>query len=504
MSRSIFYTLCKRLTQPWVALITVLSISCSDFLDEVPDNRVALDDLEKASQVLTNAYSQASYAFTDWMSDNVSWTRGTNLRASHLQMYAWEDVNTGPDELDTPDFYWFQTYNAIAHANEVLAVLDELPADTDEERERKDAIEAEALLTRSYGHFMLVNLFAEHIGPQTNSEPGIPYIKNPETTFIAAYERESIRRVYNEIEDDLLDGLRLVNDNFFENSGKYHFNRNAALAFASRFYLFRGDFTRCIDYSTQLLGQDPGVFIRDLTSEEFRNASSSIQGYPQLYSSPDLPSNLMLMRKISLVQRLDFSFGPNENFYSDLFATRPFVGTTDERENPAFVKGDNALFPVRYQSLFERNSLNSNVGTPYHIAIAFSGEEVLLNRAESFAIQNDLDAAIADLQVLTDRRYSGAPAVITMDLLRSFFGAQNDPSFTNQLILLNYILLFERRKEFIAKGLRWFDIKRYGFSVTHNLQDEVSTIRLNANDPRKVLQIPQSAIDVGGLEPNPR
>lgn len=493
----------KILTRWGVVVLACWTSSCSDFLDEVPDNRVALDDLGKASQLLTNAYSQASYAFTDWMSDNVSWTRGTSLRTSHLQIYRWEDVTTGPDELDTPDFYWFQTYNAIAHANEVLAVLDELPANTEEEREQKDAIEAEALLTRAYGHFMLVNLFAEHISPQTNSEPGIPYIKDPETTFIGTYERESIRRVYNEIEDDLLDGLQLVNDNFFENSGKYHFNRNAALAFASRFYLFRGDVNRCIDYSTQLLGQDPGAFIRDLTSAEFQNASSSIQGYPQLYTSPDLPSNLMLMRKVSLVQRLDFAFGPNESFYSELFASRPFAGTTDERENPAFVKGDNALFPVRYQSLFERNSLNSNVGTPYYIAIAFSGEEVLLNRAESYIIQNDLDAAIADLQVLTDRRYSGAPAVITLERLRSFFGEEDNPAFSDQLILLNYIL-FERRKEFIAQGMRWFDIKRYGFSVTHNLQDEISTIRLNADDRRKVLQIPQSAIDVGGLEPNPR
>ena len=147
-------------------MVLLMSLTaCSDFLDEVPDNRVDLDDLEKASQVLTNAYSVASYAFTDWMSDNVSWTRGTSLRPSHLEMYAWEDVTTGPTELDTPDYFWFQTYNAIAHANEVLAVLDDLPADTDEERERKDAIEAEALLTRAYGHFMLVNLFAEHIGP---------------------------------------------------------------------------------------------------------------------------------------------------------------------------------------------------------------------------------------------------------------------------------------------------------------------------------------------------
>jgi len=487
-----------------IVAMVVVSSACSEFLDEVPDNRVALDDLDKASQLLTNAYSVASPAFTDWMSDDVGWTRGTTIRPSHQMIYEWEDVISDPTEQDTPAFFWFQTYDAIAHANEVLAVIDDMPAETNEDKARKRAVKGEALLTRAYGHFMLVNLFGEHFSLQSSgSDLGVPYVEDPETEFLATYKRASVKRVYDKVEGDLREGLELVDDSFYANSGKYHFTENAALAFASRFYLFKGDFVRCVDYSSQLLGGDPSAFVRDLTSTAFQEASSSIQAYPQLYASPDLPSNLMLMRKISLVQRVDFAFGPLQSFYGDLFATRPFAGTTDERENPAFVKGDNALFPVRYESLFERSSLNSNTGLPYHIAIPFRGEEVLLNRAEAYIIQDRLDEAIADLQVLTDSRYSGGDPVITMDLLRQFFGAEDDPSFTDQLILLNYILL-ERRKEFIAQGMRWFDIKRYGLAVTHTLQDEQSTITLQPNDLRKVLQIPTTAVDVGGLEPNPR
>ncbi len=477
----------------------VISVSCSEFLDEVPDNRVSLDDLEKASQLLTNGYSVASPAFTDWMTDDVSWTIGTNIRASHEQLYNWEDVNTGPTEQDTPDYYWYQTYNSIAHANEVLAVLDDLPADSEEDIRRKRAIRSEALLIRAYGHFMLVNLFAPHYTVD-NSAPGIPYITEPETTFLAQYERKSVRRVYDDIEDDLLDGLELLDDSFFDNSGKYHFNRGAALAFASRFYLFKGDYVRCVQYSDELLGSNPGAFVRDLTSVQFDEASSSIQGYPQLYSSPELASNLLLMRKISLIQRLDFAFGPEQNAYSELFDLTPLSGVVDERENPAFVKGDNALFPVRYESLFERSSLNSNVGLPYHIAISFRGEEVLLNRAEANIYLGQLDEVIADLQVLTDRRYSGnGDKTLSMELLKNWIG----PDLSDELVLLNYVLIVERRKEFLMQGLRWFDLKRYGFSVTHLLQDG-SEVTLDGDDPRKALQIPSSAITVGGLEPNPR
>ncbi len=477
-----------------VALIVLLLSACNDFLDEDPDNRVELDNLEKASQLLVNAYSTASPNFTDWMTDNVQFTQGTNKRLSHQQMYAWEDVTTGPNEQDTPDFFWFQTYSAISHANEVLAILEDLPVNG-ESQARKDAIEAEALLTRAYGHFMLVNMFGQHFG---QSGDGVPYIKEPETVFLDTYERRSVRRVYDDIEDDLLDGLEKVDDSFYNNSGKYHFNRNAALAFASRFYLFKRDFVRCKQYSDELLGSNPGAFVRDLTSQQFQLAGSSVTEYPRLYTSPELPANLMLMRKISLVQRTDFAYGPESTFYSSLFDTSIFGGLTDERENPAFVKGLNAVYPARYENLFERSSLNSSVGFPYYIHIAFSGEEVLLNRAEANAFLGNLDESIADLQVLSEKRFSGGTPTITLNDLQTFYNSTDD--INN---VLSYIIFLERRKEFIMQGLRWFDLKRYFIPVVHDLEGG-STIQLNGDDERKALQIPKSAVEVGGLEPNPR
>ncbi len=478
-------------------LILIVGLnSCQDFLDENPDNRVALDNLDKAAQLLVNAYSIASPNFTDWMTDDVQFTIGTTKRTSHQQMYSWEDVTSDPTEQDTPDFYWFETYNAIAHANEVLAILDNIKVSSSEEA-RKNAIEGEALLVRAYGHFMLVNLFGENIG-QSGSAEGVPYIEHPETTFLAQYERESVRRVYDKIEDDLTDGLELIDDSYLENSGKYHFNKNAALAFASRFYLYKGDYLRCIQYSDELLGSNPESFVRDLTAVDFQLASSSTTEYPRLYSSPDQAANLLLMRKISLVQRPDFAYGPSNDFYGSLFSTSVFGGLTDERENPAFVKGFNGVYPVRYEGLFERSSINSNVGFPYYIHMTFTGEEVLLNRAEANAWQGNLDETIADLQVLSEKRFSGGTPNLTLSVLQDFYNSSND-----QNNVLSYIIFLERRKEFIMQGMRWFDIKRYGLEVTHDLANG-SFITLESDDLRKILQIPQSAIDVGGLEPNPR
>ena len=475
----------------------LLVSACDSYLDEAPDNRVDLDDLDKAAQLLTNAYSYGSSAFTDWMSDDFSYTIGTDIRPLHQRLYAWEPTEEEPGRSDTPEFFWYNTYEAIAHANEVLAVIDELPAESEEEMRRRGAIQSEALLSRAYGHFMLVNLFAPHFDQSGGRNLGIPYISKPETTFIATYNRMSVSRVYDEIEDDLVLGIELLDDSFFNNSGKYHFNRNAALAFASRFYLYKRDYARCKQYADELLQSNPEAFVRDFNSEEFRNSRSSISGYPQVYSSPEQTSNLLLMRKFSLFHIPSIAYGIEQNFYSELFATNPFEAT-DLREDPALVKGENAVFPSRYEILFERSSLNSSTGFPYFIEIAFRGEEVLLNRAEAMAFLGDIDGAVADLQILTNNRYRGDDLVLTMQRIRDFFPGGDSDLF----YMINYILL-ERRKEFIGQGMRWFDIRRYGLGVQHEYADG-SFIVLGPDDPRKVLQLPTSAIEVGGLEPNDR
>jgi hypothetical protein len=500
----------KRLRITFTSTLCLLfAFGCDRYLDEIPDNRVELNTLDKASQLLTNGYSIASPSFTHWMSDDVQFTIGNTILPYMEQLYHWEEVTTGgPDNQDSPDFFWFETYNTIAHANEVLAILDDLPIVSAEDQQKRDALEGEAKLIRAYGHFMLVNIFANNYDRTTaGDDPGIPYIKEPEAEFLVQYERESVRKVYQEIEDDLEDGLELVSDNFLSNSGKYHFNRNAALAFASRFYLYKFDIIRSLQYADQLLGSDPSNFIRDFASDEFQSARSSIDAYPQVYTSTDLPANFLVMRKITLVQLPSYSYSPSSDFYSGLFASNPFPGSTDERENPALQAGRNrdgerGSFPLRYPILFQRSSLNSNVGTPYTIQVMLSGEEVLLNRIECNIYQNNIDEAISDLNALFAKRYTGVNNVATMESLRAFLGAENDPDFSDFLVLFN-VLIFEKRKEFIAQSMRWFDAKRWGLTIRHDLENG-QLDSLDSNDPRWLLQIPSSAVQVGGLEKNER
>jgi hypothetical protein len=223
-----------------------------------------------------------------------------------------------------------------------------------------------------------------------------------------------------------------------------------------------------------------------------------------LYHEPNDDSNLLLIRQISNFHLPNYGHWPTRPLYSQIFESNPF-DLTDERQDPAWVAGENGLAATKFEFLFERSSLTSNVGFNYTIFLGFRGEEVLLNRAECNIRLGNLGPALADLLLLASRRYrpdanlnvSNLTTQNLLQLLRNHYGSNND-----QLITFQY-MLDERQREFIHEGLRWFDIKRFGMTVEHVLQDE-STITLEEDDNRKVIQIPQAAIDIGGLEENPR
>jgi starch-binding outer membrane protein, SusD/RagB family len=480
----------KYITYALLAGTLLVAGACDNYLEENPDNRVELNTTKKAAQLLTNAYSNAGYTFTEWMSDNVSYTTGTFILPEHDESYNWEDVTT--DDQDTPTNFWTSTYNAIAHANEVLAIIEDLPGDRDEKR----AVEAEALLTRAYGHFMLVNLFAKDYDPATaESDLGIPYVLEPETEFIKQYDRNTIAEVYDFIEDDLRRGLNLVDESFYANSGKYHFTRNAALAFASRFYLFKQDWASCVDYSTQMLGESPDVFIKDI--QGILDETSNPDDFIRSITAPNDPSNLLVVRQVTNFP-VNVGYWPSPSHMTAIMDPNVWDEEDIRSSNsnyPTYLRGSGWAL-AKYEFLFERTSLTSNVGLYYTIMPIFRGEEVLLNRAESYAMLNNTAAAVSDLQILANYRYSGPPTV-NADAIRTGYGASSTLEG-----LIRYIV-DERRKEFMHEGLRWFDIKRFGIPVVHTDAGGAPRV-LQSDDPRKVLQIPQAAIDLGGLEPNPR
>ena len=97
-------------------------------------------------------------------------------------------IDTHENQQDSPEFYWDSCYHAIAAANQALETISKAPNPDD-----YSAQKGEALVARAYAHFMLVNFFSKFYDSTTAStDPGIPYVTEPETVFIKQYDRKTV------------------------------------------------------------------------------------------------------------------------------------------------------------------------------------------------------------------------------------------------------------------------------------------------------------------------
>ncbi|WP_439555396.1 RagB/SusD family nutrient uptake outer membrane protein [Dyadobacter sp.] len=129
----------------------------------------------------------------------------------------------------------------------------------------------------------------------------------------------------------------------------------------------------------------------------------------------------------------------------------------------------------------------------------FTAEEVLFNKIEANAYLNNTNECIADLNLFVSKRvsnYDPSSHTVTAVRMRNFFNVTSTRS-----AIVNTVLAF-KRVEFVQEGMRWFDLQRYAIPVEHETFSG-QVISVAGNDPRRILQIPQSAT-LAGLEQNSR
>ena len=117
-----------------------------------------------------------------------------------------------------------------------------------------------------------VNIFSKAYSPKTSTtDLGIPYMTHLETTVSPEYTRGTVAEVYEKIAADIEAGLPLLNDAIYS-VPKYHFNKKAGYAFATRFYLYyvkddKSNYDKAIQYATVVLTENQ-MCIRDRFRQE--------------------------------------------------------------------------------------------------------------------------------------------------------------------------------------------------------------------------------------------
>ncbi|WP_109852311.1 RagB/SusD family nutrient uptake outer membrane protein [Aquimarina sp. AU58] len=485
-----------------ISLLTLFIMSsCEDSLDEIPDNRTQIDTAEKIAELITLAYPAGTYApFLAPMTDNADDKGPTaNEQRVNTEMYFWRDVND--NNTDFPTDYWNECYEAISQANHALQAIEELGGGSE-----LDYLKGEALIARAYTHFMLVNIWSKTYDPSTaGSDLGIPYVTEPENIVIKDYTRGTVKEVYEKIEADIVAGLPLVTNSY--DIPKFHFTKSAANAFASRFYLFKGDWEKVIQYSNEVLGDAPADLLRDWNGK-YRGFTFAQIGNE--YSSTAEVANLLLVSGNSLYAR-NYA-GSRYQLSSDLATSLFFNSSQVNGKGWGYRVFGNDLFLnlPKYVEYFRTTNAAANIGFAFVNSVLLTTDEVLLNRAEAYTMLGQTGNAVNDLNAFLSKKvrdYDAATDVLTIDQLNTIHAVAEGiytPFYTidtEKLALINGIVEY-RRREFQNEGLRWFDIKRFNLSVIHEDFFDNESI-LTKTDNRKQLQIPVDAQSFG-LQPNPR
>ena len=504
--------------------------SCDDWLDKLPDNRMELQTPSDVSSLLVSAYPSSHPAYLlEMYSDNTdecvnpSWSEASRFQA---QAYKWEDITeTGEDE--SPQELWNKHYIAIASANAAIDLIEGKgsPAEYSEQL-------GEALLCRAYAMFQLSTVFCKAYNPATAStDLGLPYPTHPEKVVGTVYTRGTLEDLYGQIDKDLQRGLPLVSSNY--SKPKFHFNTEAAKAFAARFYLYKGDFAKAITYATEVLGADPTAKARDWDAYKALNMNQQIR--PEAWVSADEKCNFLLQTVYSEWGAISgpYRFGDKYahsyriTYDEDIASKGPFGAansTFKQRvwSNTALAK----LFHRKVPYEFEYTDLQAGIGYAHAEYAVFTTEQLLLERAEAYALSGELQKAVDDYNTIM-KIYQNYPKTFTLKQIVDFYNGVNyytpkkatvkkhfvkpvytiDAEGSDQEALLQAILHLRRIME-VGEGYRMQDVKRYGIVIYRRQTNTSFTISavtdsLTVDDPRRAIQLPQDVI-TSGLEPNDR
>ncbi|WP_278571494.1 RagB/SusD family nutrient uptake outer membrane protein [Prevotella melaninogenica] len=516
-----------------LASVAILA-SCSDQLDTLPDNRTTLDTPKKIAGLLVTAYpDRTPTLFNEWMSDNTDYMGAQNSQGNRGgdQYFFWQEQTEGGN--DSPEMVWMLYYEGVYKANEALAAIE------DQGGPKNDILrnsKGEALLIRAYDHFILANEFCRPYNGKTSTKDAGLYYATGIADFSAAAEqsnRGTVADVYAKIAADIEAGIPLLNDTY--EVPKYHFNKQAAYAFATRFYLYYEKWEKAKEYADKLLGSNSAASLRDYRALQAMPLSKSEQAVKiaEAYCSASADCNLLVQTSVSnagmaLAPWLTSKRYTLTNYLSEteLFNSNNIWGTSSNLIwKPFTVNSGENNFALLMKLPREFEIRNTTTGSGYlrTLNVNFTMDEALLNRAEAEIMLGQNDAACADMTIWM-KNFFNTNVTLTPTSVQTFFktvpyayadAAKMVPSFKKHISprftidaegsvqesLLQCLLNF-RRIETVHQGMRWMDIRRYNIEIPRRLigangKPSQNLDWLEKDDPRQVVQIPQSIREAG-------
>jgi hypothetical protein len=405
-----------------------------------------------------------------------------------LRLFQWSDTIYNVTDQEPGDLA-----SQLANMYTVNKIINEVENTPDGTDGQKAALRAEAMATRAWLNFQLINFYAKpYLSSTASTDLGFPIITAADITT-AKFSRGAVQDMYDFIIKDLTAAIAILP---VKPVIQTRMSKSAAEGLLGKVYLFMGRYT---DALTQLTASLSDVTASGAASLYDYNVTLGPGGafLPiNSYNGPNSPGNNRGDLYEAIVSKIFYNGPRNGNVLGNngLVITpqvAALYGPTDWRlafytpENPDGSPNPGGRLR-KYGITYSRFGLQLS--------------ELYLLSAEAKARTGDLPGAIADVETLRKNRMPVADASVPAPIAGS------------QTALIKFII-DERTREFAAEGYRWFDMRRLSvdplfsgqvFTHTQYNDDASNSTAIYAlrQPDRLVLQLPYTITQANPDMPN--
>lgn len=443
-------------------ILALLSCLKNDWLNAKPDKALVIPSTVSDYQAIldntNDLFSINEPGLGEVSSDDyyMLYERWQTRPPLEQNTYLWaDDIFAG----GTINVDWNYAYNRILNANVILEGIDKIAPDASSTTAWRN-VKGSALFFRSFAYYNLAQLFCKPYEISSADEDlGLPLRISSDINI--KISRASVQNTYDLIINDLLLAKELLP---FSPLYKTRPSKSAVYGLLARIYLSMKDYDNAFTYTDSFLRLNNELI--DFNTLDI-NAT-----FPIATFNKEVTFHCTLLSYACLPQR----FGIVDSLLYNSFDSNDLRKRIFFRNAPAAVQF--------------RGSYNGTITPPF---CGIATDEMYLIRAECNARKNNFVNAMADLNTLLESRWKTGT-----------YAAQTANDETTAL----NIILQERRKELILRGLRWSDLRRlntddrFKVTLTRILNGQIFT--LPPGDPKYIFPLPPDEILLGGLEQNPR
>lgn len=438
-------------------LLMLSNTSCEKFLDEKPDKKLVIPSTLQDLQAImdnTNIHLTGDPYIGEMSSDDFYLTQAVFNSTLEIDqnLYLWKRINCYNPDINS----WSNLYAKIYYTNTVLEQLQKIERTAFNQTEW-DNLKGQALMVRGRCFMQGVLLWAKAFDSTTAAtDPGIPLRLS--TSFDEPVTRATVQQCYQQLTADLKASINLLP---VTPVSPARASRPAALAYLARVYLSTRNYDSVAKYAA---------------------ASLSLQGnlldYNTLNASASFPIPRMNTEILhySGLHTLALSVS-NARVDSVLYNS---YSSADCRKKVFFRLNTDGTYGFK--------------GTYISATGNFAGiatDEVYLMKAEALARQGLKEEALVTLNMLLKNRYDRVTFV---------------PVTATDAAAALQVILQERRKELLFRGLRWMDLKRFnkenaGIVLTRKINN--TEFKLLPNSTGYALPIPEYVIEMSQIPQNP-